>query len=87
MVQVLATLGTENHLHRSAAQCVAHIAAVELQMGTWPDLIPTLLNNVTSPQSTEQLKEASLEAIGYICEDLVCSTSGHVMELRHFGIY
>ena len=71
VVQVLATLGTEERHHHSAAQCIAYMAAVELQMNAWPELIPTLLSNVTSPQSTEQLKEASLEAIGYICEDLV----------------
>lgn len=71
MFQVLGTLGTENHKHRSAAQCVAYIAAVELPRNLWPQLIVSLVANVTSPQSTEQLKEASLDAIGYICEDLV----------------
>ena len=70
--QVLGTLGTENQKLRSASQCVAYIAAAELQVNGWQELIPTLLNSVTNPQSTEQLKEASLDAIGYICEDLVC---------------
>lgn len=69
--QVLSALGTEVHQFRAAAQCVAYLAAAELQVNSWPELIPTLLNNVTTPQSTEQLKEASLDAIGYICEDLV----------------
>lgn len=68
---MLSALGTEGHQFRTAAQCVAYLAAAELQINTWPELIPTLLNNVTSPQSTEQLMEASLDAIGYICEDLV----------------
>ena len=71
ILQVLGTLGTENQKLRSASQCVAYIAAAEVQIDGWPELIPTLLNSVTSPQSTEQLKEASLDAIGYICEDLV----------------
>ena len=68
---MLSTLGTEGQHYKSAAQCVAYLAAVELQMNTWPDLIPLLLKNVTSPESTEQLKESSLEAVGYVCEDLV----------------
>ena len=71
LLQVLGTLGTENHKHRSAAQCVAYIAAVELPRNLWPELMLSLVTNVTSAQSTEQVKEASLDAIGYICEDLV----------------
>ena len=59
------------HQFRAAAQCVAYIAAAELQVSEWPDLLPALVGNVTSPQSTEQVKEASLDALGYICEDLV----------------
>jgi hypothetical protein len=27
--------------------------------------------NVTDPNATEMLKESSLEAIGYICQDIV----------------
>jgi importin subunit beta-1 len=69
--QVLSALGTEVQQFRAAAQCVAYLAAAELQQNSWPELIPTLLGNVTTPQSTEQLKEASLDAVGYICEDLV----------------
>ncbi len=70
---MLGTLGTESHSLRSASQCVAYIAAAEVQVNGWPELVPTLLGSVTSPQATEQLKEASLDAIGYICEDLVCT--------------
>ena len=55
---------------------MAYVAAVELQMNTWPELIPLLLRNVASPESTEQVKEASLEAVGYVCEDLVSSSWG-----------
>lgn len=56
-------------------QCVAYIAAAEIPTGQWPELIATLLLNVTAAQSTEALKVASLEAIGYICEEIVsCCT-------------
>lgn len=67
---VFNTLGTEPAHHRSAAQCVAYIAAAELPVSQWPDVIQRLLANVSGVQSTEAVKEASLEAIGYICEEL-----------------
>ena len=56
---------------RTTAQCVAYIAASELPANQWPDLIQRLLSNVSGVQNTEAVKEASLEAIGYICEELV----------------
>lgn len=87
LMQVLATLGTEQQQHRAAAQCIAYIAAVELQVNQWPELIPALLANVTSPQSTEQLKEASLEAIGYICEDLVCGNESLSKAMINFVMF
>ena len=50
---------------------MAYIAAAELPANQWPDLIQRLLGNVSGMQSTETVKEASLEAVGYICEELV----------------
>ena len=70
-IQVIRTLGTETEHYHSAAQCVAYIAATELPQNMWPDVIPTLVGNVTNMQATEALKESSLEALGYICEELV----------------
>ena len=54
-----------------SSQCIAYIAAAELPANQWPDVIQRLLGNVTGVQSTEAVKEASLEAIGYICEEIV----------------
>lgn len=34
----------------------------------WPSLLPTLVQNVTNASSTEMMKEATLQAIGYICQ-------------------
>ncbi|XP_065052076.1 importin subunit beta-1-like [Rhopilema esculentum] len=68
-VLVLRALGTETDFF-SAAQCVASIAAAELPQNGWIDLLPTLLANVENAESTYQLKEASLEAIGYMCQDI-----------------
>ncbi|XP_043211672.1 importin subunit beta-1-like isoform X2 [Amphibalanus amphitrite] len=67
---ILAALGTENNRPSSAAQCVAYIAIVELPQNQWTDLVSVLVNNVIGPGSTEIIKEASLEAIGYICQDI-----------------
>ena len=50
---------------------MAYIAATELPQNLWPEVIPTLVANVTNMQATEALKESSLEALGYICEELV----------------
>jgi len=67
---VLTSLGTETTRPSSAAQCVAYIACAELPQMQWPELISVLTNNVTNPQSTEMMKEATLEAIGYLCQDI-----------------
>jgi importin subunit beta-1 len=69
-VQVLESLGTETLRPSSAAQCVACVACAELPHGLWPELIQCLLRNVTNPSSTEMMKESTLEAIGYICQDI-----------------
>ncbi|XP_034302242.1 importin subunit beta-1 isoform X3 [Magallana gigas] len=67
---ILAALGTETIRPSSAAQCVAYVACAELPAGMWPDLIAVLTSNVTNQNSTEMMKEATLEAIGYICQDI-----------------
>ena len=66
---------TPSHLHLHPSQCVAYVAAAEIPAGEWPDVISRLLGNVTGTgiQNTEAVKEASLEAIGYICEEMVSS--------------
>ncbi|XP_068026956.1 LOW QUALITY PROTEIN: importin subunit beta-1-like [Melanerpes formicivorus] len=68
---VLQTLGTETYRPSSASQCVAGIACAEIPMNQWPELIPQLVTNVTNQHSTEHMKESTLEAIGYICQDIV----------------
>uniref|UniRef100_A0A3B3TBZ1 Karyopherin (importin) beta 1 n=1 Tax=Paramormyrops kingsleyae TaxID=1676925 RepID=A0A3B3TBZ1_9TELE len=67
---VLQTLGTETYRPSSASQCVAGIACAEIPVAQWPELIPQLVANVTDPSSTEHMKESTLEAIGYICQDI-----------------
>lgn len=67
---VLGTLGTESFRPSAAAQCVQLIAMVELPRGLWPTLLSTLVQNVTNAASTEIMKESTLQAIGYICQDV-----------------
>ena len=53
-----------------ASQVVAAIAAVELPQGQWPDLIEILLGFVNN-QPNPNLKVATLQTIGFICETIV----------------
>eukprot|EP00250_Pteridium_aquilinum_P016455 c23110_g1_i1 orf=172-2769(+) len=53
----------------TAAQVIAKAAAIDLPLGAWPDLIAVLLANMGADQST-LLKQASLETLGYVCEEV-----------------
>lgn len=64
-------LGTETTTHSSAAQCVAYIACAEIPAHQWPDLMERLVENVITPNKAEACKRSTLEAIGYICQDIV----------------
>jgi len=63
------TLGTEASHPSNAAQCLAAIAQAELPQGQWGELIGVLVQNVTQG-ATDNSKEAHLEALGYIVEDI-----------------
>lgn len=44
------------------------------------------MTNVTDPSSTEHMKESTLEAIGYICQDIVSEQVGQLATGRlHVG--
>lgn len=53
-----------------AAQTIAAIAAVELPHGQWQDVIEILLGFVNT-QTDNNLRGATLQAIGFICETIV----------------
>ena len=67
---VVRTLGTEEYRQSAAAQCIQYIAMVELPRQCWPGLISTLVGNVTNPGSTDLIKRHTLQAIGYVCENV-----------------
>ncbi|EFA76306.1 hypothetical protein PPL_10069 [Heterostelium album PN500] len=52
----------------TAAQAIAKIALIELPCQQWENLIPHLFDNITNPN--EHIKQATLQTIGYICEDI-----------------
>lgn len=55
---------------RAAAQVISKIAGIDLgRPGAWDSLITDLLHNATSPNSADHLRQSSLEALGYICEE------------------
>lgn len=49
---------------------MAAVALAELPAGHWNGLIQMLLEKVVAPTSSEMEREATLEAIGYICQDI-----------------
>ena len=53
----------------TAAQAIGKVGALDLGVKQWPELLPALKAGVqpTSPAGT---KQATLEALGYVCEEL-----------------
>lgn len=63
----LRTLSTSDaRVGQAAAQFIAAIAAIEIPRNQWPELMPTLVQNVGEGQ--DHVKQASLTTIGFICE-------------------
>ncbi|KXT12569.1 hypothetical protein AC579_2091 [Pseudocercospora musae] len=63
----LQTLGSnDQRAGQSAAQFIASVAAIELPRELWPELMPTLVENVGN--GSDQKKQSSLTTIGFICE-------------------
>ncbi len=67
------TLGSpDTSVGTVAAQVIAAISVIELPKGQWPELIPSLLTQMTTSK-TPTMKQMALQAIGFICEsNAVC---------------
>ena len=66
---ITATLASPSKLVRSqVASLVAAIAAIEIPRGEWTELISTLCTN--SSNESLEIKLASLQTLGFICEEL-----------------
>lgn len=68
---LLRTLGSSvPEARHTAAQVIAKIASIEIPRKQWPELIGSLLNNMTQKDKPAALKQATLEALGYVCEEI-----------------
>ncbi|KAH6769291.1 ARM repeat superfamily protein [Perilla frutescens var. frutescens] len=68
---VLNTLGSSvREASHTAAQVVGKIASIEIPRKEWPELVGLLLANVTQLDRPSSLKQATLEALGYVCEEI-----------------
>jgi len=64
------TLGDASKDVRStAALAIGKIAGIEIPRSLWPNLVEVLAQNIGSPASSNDLKQASFEALGYVCEE------------------
>lgn len=63
----LQTLGSKDgRAGQASAQFISSIAAIDLPRHEWQELMPALVENVGDGE--DNLKQASLHTIGYICE-------------------
>ena len=67
LVQTFAS--ADRNARRTAAMVTAKVAAIDVPQGEWEDLIGGLVNTVTAGDN-HAAKEASLECLGYLCEDM-----------------
>lgn len=54
----------------TAAQIIAAFGGVDIPRGQWPNLVPTLLQLSVTVGLPIHVKKSSLEAIGYLCDEL-----------------
>ncbi|XAR68780.1 hypothetical protein NMG60_11000145 [Bertholletia excelsa] len=68
---LLNTLGSSApEARHTAAQVIAKIASIEIPRKEWPELIGLLLVNMTQQDRPALLKQATLETLGYVCEEI-----------------
>lgn len=68
---LLKTLGSSaTEARHTSAQVVAKIAGIEIPRKSWPELIGSLLVNMTQQDRPAALKQATLETLGYVCEEI-----------------
>ena len=68
ILQALAS--TKKVASHTAAQVLGGFGAVDVPRNEWPNLMNTLFGHVNSPEVGDVTKVASLEAVGYICENV-----------------
>ena len=76
LLQILASPVADG-VRSTTSQVIAKVAGIELSMEQRPELIGSLVSNIH--QSPAHVKQATLETLGYLCEDI----SDNVMDI-HF---
>ncbi|KAF5750792.1 Importin beta-1 putative isoform 1 [Tripterygium wilfordii] len=82
---LLSTLGSSvPEARHTSAQVIAKVASIEIPRKQWPELIGSLLTNMTRQDNSAALKQSTLETLGYVCEeishqDLVQDEVNHVL--------
>ncbi|KAA1076157.1 karyopherin beta [Puccinia graminis f. sp. tritici] len=66
LIQLLAD--EQRAVRQVSGQAIAVIGAVELPLGMWPGLIGQLLQIINNAEGGVPLRQATLQAIGYLCE-------------------
>lgn len=61
---------TPQDVRHTAAMVIAKVAAIDLPTKEWPNLISTLLAYMSAPSPDHGIRQATLEALGYICEEM-----------------
>ncbi|KAJ6846504.1 importin subunit beta-1-like [Iris pallida] len=68
---LLQTLGSSvSEARHASSQVIAKIAYIEVPRREWQDLIEQLLNNMKQQAAPAALKQATLETLGYVCEEV-----------------
>uniref|UniRef100_A0A7N0VBZ6 Importin N-terminal domain-containing protein n=1 Tax=Kalanchoe fedtschenkoi TaxID=63787 RepID=A0A7N0VBZ6_KALFE len=68
---LLRTLESQSpEARHTSAQVIAKVAGIEVPQKLWPELIGALLTNMTQQDKSAGLKQATLETLGYVCEEI-----------------
>lgn len=72
-------------MRHTAALVVAKVAAIEIPKGQWPELISTLLSNMNVQPPNPGLRTSTMEALGYVCEELGNLDEDYLEQVRCNG--
>ena len=65
------TLGSSvSEARHTSSQVIAKVASIEIPRQEWQNLIGRLLSNMQQQGAPESLKQATLETLGYVCEEV-----------------
>jgi hypothetical protein len=71
LLQMLQHLSSSiKEVRSTAALVVGKIASAEIPAKTWTEVVPALTSAIESSSSSNELKQASFEALGYVCEEV-----------------